>query len=104
MSTETAVLKEHSNSYDIFILVLTIMSLAVMVLLLLPLDSETIDTLRFYDNAICVVFLVDFFGNLAGARNRRTPTSSDGADGSTSSARSRASGSSPRQACFACSD
>jgi len=33
--------------------------LAVMVLLLLPLDSQTIDTLRFYDNAICVVFLVE---------------------------------------------
>ena len=37
MSTETAVFKQHSSSYDIFILVLTIMSLAVMVLLLLPL-------------------------------------------------------------------
>ncbi len=68
MSTETVVLKEHSNSYSIFILVLTIMSLAVMVLLVLPLDPETIDTLRFYDNAICVVFLVDFFGNVMAAQ------------------------------------
>ena len=68
MTTETAVFKEHSNSYDIFILVLTIMSLAVMVLLILPLSPETLQLLRVYDNAVCIVFLVDFFGNLAGAR------------------------------------
>ena len=67
MSAPAVILKQHSNSYDIFILVLTIMSLAVMVLILLPLDSETIDTLRFYDNAICVIFLVDFFGNVMAA-------------------------------------
>ena len=70
MTTETAVLKQHSSSYDIFILVLTIMSLAVMVLLLLPLNQETLDLLRFYDNAACIVFLIDFFGNLAGAHPR----------------------------------
>jgi voltage-gated potassium channel len=67
LSTATPVLKVHSNSYDIFILVLTIMSLAVMVLLILPLDPQTLDTLRFYDNAICVVFLADFFGNVTAA-------------------------------------
>jgi voltage-gated potassium channel len=70
MSTETVVLKQHSSSYDIFILVLTLMSLAVMVLVLLPLDQQTLDVLRFYDNAFCVIFLIDFFGNLAGARPR----------------------------------
>ncbi len=68
MSMQTAVFKAHSNSYDIFILVLTIMSLAVMALLLLPLSAETLQLLRVYDNVICIVFLVDFFGNLAGAR------------------------------------
>ena len=67
MSTKTAVLKEHSSSYDIFILVLTLMSLAVMVLLLLPLNQQTLDLLRFYDNAACVIFLIDFFGSFAGA-------------------------------------
>jgi voltage-gated potassium channel len=67
LGAQTVVLKEHSNSYNIFILVLTIMSLAVMVLLILPLDPQTQDTLRFYDNAICVVFLVDFFGNVMAA-------------------------------------
>jgi voltage-gated potassium channel len=68
LSTQTAELREHSNSYDIFILVVTIMSLAIMALLLLPLAPAEIETLRFFDNAICVVFLIDFFGNLAGAR------------------------------------
>ena len=68
MSVQTAVFKAHSNSYDIFILVLTIMSLAVMALLLLPLSAETLQLLRVYDNVICIVFLVDFFGNLTGAR------------------------------------
>ena len=33
---------QHSNSYNIFILVLTILSLAVMVLLLLPLSEEVL--------------------------------------------------------------
>ena len=102
MSAQTAVFKAHSNSYDIFILVLTIMSLAVMALLLLPLSAETLQLLRVYDNVICIVFLVDFFGNLAGARPR-TPTSSAGAAGLTSLAPSPASGSSPSPACCACS-
>lgn len=61
----------HGNAYNIFILVLTVLSLAVMVLLMLPLDPDTLDLLRVYDNAICVVFLIDFFGNLAASRPRR---------------------------------
>src|SRR5262245_27880430 len=51
---------EHGNAYNIFILVLTVMSLAVMVLLFLPFDNATIDLLTFYDNFICVIFLADF--------------------------------------------
>jgi voltage-gated potassium channel len=62
---------QHGNAYNIFILVLTVMSLAVMALLLLPFDPETISVLRFYDNAICVIFLVDFAINLAASRPRR---------------------------------
>ena len=50
----------HGNAYNIFILVLTVASLVLMVLLLLPLSPATLDLLRAYDNAICVVFLVDF--------------------------------------------
>ena len=51
---------EHGNAYNIFILVLTIISLVIMVLLLLPINSATLDLLRFYDNFICVIFLTDF--------------------------------------------
>ena len=59
--------RKHSNSYNIFILVLTILSLAVMVVLLLPLSDETIKLLSVYDNLICVIFLIDFFFNLKNA-------------------------------------
>ena len=61
----------HGNAYNIFILVLTIFSLAVMVLLILPLGQQTLDVLRFYDNVICVIFLIDFAVNLAGSRPKR---------------------------------
>ena len=60
----------HGNSYGIFILVLTVMSLVIMVLLVLPLSQATHDTLRVYDNLICVVFLVDFGVNLRGSHPR----------------------------------
>lgn len=52
------------NAYNIFILVLTLLSLAIMVLLVLPLDQATLDVLRVYDNVICVIFLADFALNL----------------------------------------
>ena len=68
---EGAVLREHSNSYNIFILVLTVLSLAVMVLLFLPLGQATHDVLLFYDNLICVVFLGDFLYNLTGSTPKR---------------------------------
>jgi voltage-gated potassium channel len=63
---------EHGNAYNIFILVLTIVSLLVMVLVLLPwIDEETRALLTVYDNVICVLFLIDFGINLAGTRPRR---------------------------------
>jgi voltage-gated potassium channel len=65
------VLRKHGNAYNIFILVLTIFSLAMMVLLLLPLDADTRALVNAYDNAICVIFLIDFAGNLLGAKPRR---------------------------------
>jgi voltage-gated potassium channel len=61
----------HSTSYEIFILVLTLLSLGVMGLLLLPLNQATIDLLTFYDNLICFVFLFDFALNISGTRPRR---------------------------------
>jgi voltage-gated potassium channel len=59
--------RQSSNAYNIFILVLTILSLAVMVALLLPSSEQTLTLLRFYDNLICVIFLIDFFLNLKGS-------------------------------------
>jgi voltage-gated potassium channel len=72
MSVETAGPRKPSNAYNIFILVLTILSLVVMVALLLPLAEQTLTLLRVYDNMICVIFLIDFSVNLA-----RAPKKSD---------------------------
>ena len=41
MTAQAPVLRQHGNAYNIFILVLTIYSLALMVLLILPLDEDT---------------------------------------------------------------
>jgi voltage-gated potassium channel len=71
MTAETPVLRTHGNAYNIFILVLTIYSLALMVVLLLPLDPDTRSLVNVYDNAVCVIFLIDFAYNLAGAKPRR---------------------------------
>ena len=55
----------HSTTYDLFIVSLTIFSLVVMVLLLVPWLSEaTRTTLLFIDTIICIIFLGDFFSNL----------------------------------------
>src|SRR3954463_14992687 len=71
MTPATPVYREHGNAYNIFILVLTIFSLALMVLLLLPIDPETRILVNFYDNMICVIFLVDFAMNLIGSKPKR---------------------------------
>ena len=64
---------EHqaSHAYDLFILVLTVLSLVIMVALLLPLNAATIQLLRTYDNLICVVFLIDFGLNLSRSHPKR---------------------------------
>src|SRR3954447_22238360 len=72
MSSQPQTSREHGNAYNIFVLVLTLMSLAIMALQLLPLDTATLDLLRVYDNAICVIFLGDFLYNLAGSRPKTT--------------------------------
>ncbi len=61
MAQETAPLNRRSTAYNLFILVLTIISLVIMVVLLLPLEDEAIGLLRVYDNLICAIFLADFF-------------------------------------------
>jgi voltage-gated potassium channel len=68
MSTEETVQpKKPSNSYNIFILVLTVMSLVIMVAQILPLPQATLDLLKTYDNVICFIFLYDFFSSLYAA-------------------------------------
>jgi voltage-gated potassium channel len=71
MTAQAPVLREHGNSYNIFILVLTLFSLAIMAVLLLPLDDDTRQLLTLYDNVICFIFLGDFAMNVAGSRPRR---------------------------------
>jgi len=71
MAAETPRVREHGNAYNIFILVLTLFSLLIMALQVMPLDATTLDLLRIYDNAICVIFLADFAYNLSGSRPRR---------------------------------
>jgi voltage-gated potassium channel len=65
------VTRQHGNSYQIFMLVLTILSLAIMGALLLPLSQATRDALNVYDNLICFIFLADFAYNISGSRPRR---------------------------------
>jgi voltage-gated potassium channel len=68
MTTETIkTRKKVSNSYNIFILVLTVLSLAIMFVQLLPLSPPTKKLLGYYDNLVCVIFLIDFFSNLYSA-------------------------------------
>src|SRR5574342_402954 len=70
MTEEKPKLRQPSNSYNIFILVLTVLSLAIMVVMLLPLNDETIKLLTVYDNLICFVFLIDFYLNMRGAAKK----------------------------------
>ena len=67
MAQETTSPLRHGNAYNLFILVLTIISLLIMFAMLLPLHDATIELLLFYDNMICVIFLIDFFMNLFSA-------------------------------------
>jgi voltage-gated potassium channel len=62
--------RQPGNAYQIYIFVLTILSLAVMVMLILPISSETKQLLGWYDNAICFLFLLDFYLNMRGAKKK----------------------------------
>ena len=73
MTAHAPAQREHGNAYNIFILVVTLFSLAIMVLLVLPwLDEETKGLLRVYDNVACLIFLGDFVYNLTGSRPKKT--------------------------------
>ncbi len=70
MAQDTHSSHEHSNAYNLFIFVLTIISLVIMVVMFLPLTDATIDLLQFYDTLICIIFLIDFFLNLKWATKK----------------------------------
>jgi len=71
MSTTDVVVARGSNAYQLFILVLTVLSLVIMVGLVLPLSDATTELLTVYDNVICLVFLADFAWRLRHSRPRR---------------------------------
>lgn len=71
MTSDAPVLRKAGNAYNIFILVLTIFSLVIMVLLLLPVTQAERELLTLYDNAVCVIFLIDFAMNLRAAKPKR---------------------------------
>jgi hypothetical protein len=70
MAQETTLTRKHSYAYHIFILVLTVLSLAIIVGMLLPVSDATMKLLSVYDNVICVIFLIDFFLNLKAATKK----------------------------------
>lgn len=61
-----------SNTYTIFILILTIYSLSLMVVqvILVP-DSTTWGLVNLYDNLICGIFLIDFAMHIMHAKKKR---------------------------------
>lgn len=67
MAQETSSPLRHGNAYNLFILVLTMVSLLIMIAMLLPVQEATVELLLFYDNVICCIFLTDFFINLFSA-------------------------------------
>ena len=84
MSAEEFKPVKHSNSYNIFMLVLTVMSLGVMVWMILPwITEETARTLLFYNNIICIIFLIDFGISWRAAEKRNPNFFSTGAAGWT---------------------
>jgi voltage-gated potassium channel len=70
MAQLTQAPRHHSNAYNMFILILTIISLVIMLVMMLPIDDATLGLLQVYDNLICVIFLIDFFLALRSASKK----------------------------------
>jgi voltage-gated potassium channel len=62
----------RSNAYNMFILVMTMVSLVIMVAMFLPLDEATIEMLQAYDVLICFFFLTDFIVTFRAASSKTT--------------------------------
>lgn len=73
MTQETSPRQRFSNSYELFILLLTVLSLLAMVMLLLPWTAPaTVRLLQIYDSVMCLVFLLDFGLRMKRASSWRT--------------------------------
>jgi voltage-gated potassium channel len=72
MEQRPSVAELHGTAYNLFIMLLTILSLVIMVAIVLPLSPATTGLLQAYDNLICLVFLTDFAVNIKRAPNART--------------------------------
>jgi voltage-gated potassium channel len=71
-SSPVAEVQHFSNAYELFILLLTFLSLADMALLILPrMAPQTRQLLQTYDLLFCILFLFDFGMRLKRARSRR---------------------------------
>lgn len=70
MSKQISFTLRQNNAYNLFIMLLTIFSLLLMGLLLLPLDRDTLRLLHLYDILMCLVFLFDFLINLKSAEKK----------------------------------
>lgn len=70
MTQDEHTTRHPGNAYQIFIFVLTILSLAIMVWQILPTTQQTKNLLTWYDNAICFIFLFDFYLNMRGAKHK----------------------------------
>ena len=65
-------IQHFSNAYELFILLMTVLSLADMLMLVFPwLAPQTRQLLQVYDLLFCVLFLFDFAGRLKRASSRR---------------------------------
>ncbi len=62
----------RNTIYELFILVLTIISLLVVIILVLPISDVSRQYLLGVDTLLCFVFLADFFGSLYNAPDRRS--------------------------------
>ena len=77
MTAAAPAFREHGNAYNIFILVLTVLSLVVMVLLVLPLDAATLQVLlASTTTSICVDVPRRLRGQHHAARSPSVPTGS----------------------------
>jgi len=72
MTSEAPAGRKLSNSYELFILLLTLLSLLDMAALLLPrLAPATVTLLEIYDFVMCLVFLFDFGLRMRRASSKR---------------------------------